>query len=67
VIPSYSLRADVFGMVRAADQSFSKYGHPSGGVVGPLGGAIFCMRDIFIVNEIRVQNETYILVGTFLG
>jgi hypothetical protein len=45
---------------------------PLGGVVGPLGGAlVFCMRDIFILDEIWTQYNIYIyiyiLVGTLLG
>jgi hypothetical protein len=45
-------------------------GHaPLGGAVGPLGGKarVVCMRDIFILNKIWIQNKIYILVGTFLA
>jgi hypothetical protein len=43
-------------------------GRAPGGTVGPLGGGEFaCMRDIFILNEVWVQDKIYILVGTFLG
>jgi hypothetical protein len=41
---------------------------PLGGVVGPVGGArVFCMRDIFILDEIWTQDKIYILAGTLLG
>jgi hypothetical protein len=36
---------------------------PPGGAVGPVGRAwVVCMRDIFILNEIWVQDKMYILV-----
>jgi hypothetical protein len=39
-------------------------GRPPVGAVGPRGGRLVCMRDIFILNEIRAQDEIYIFVGT---
>jgi hypothetical protein len=38
---------------------------PPGEALLALGGAwVVCMRDIFILNEIWVQDKIYILVGT---
>jgi hypothetical protein len=51
-------------------QRFLKCGAcPAGGAAGPLGlgGASFCVTDIFILNEIRTQDKLYILVVTLLG
>jgi hypothetical protein len=31
------------------------------------GGASFCTRNIFILNEIRAKDKIYISVGTLLG
>jgi hypothetical protein len=32
-------------------------GRPPGGASGPVGGRVFCMTDIFIVNEIWTQSK----------
>jgi hypothetical protein len=37
---------------------------PPGGAVGPLGGRLEWMRDIFMLNEIRTQ-EKYLFVRVF--
>jgi hypothetical protein len=47
-------------------------GRAPGDVVGPLargvgGELVICMSDIFILNEIWVQDKVSILVATFLG
>jgi hypothetical protein len=31
------------------------------------GGRVVCMRDVFILNEIRAQHKTHILVRTLFG
>jgi hypothetical protein len=38
-----------------------------GGAVGTLGGGLFYMSVIFILNEIWTQGKIYILVGTLFG
>jgi hypothetical protein len=41
---------------------------PGGGAVGFLERArVVCMRDIFILKEIWMQDKIYIFVGTLLG
>jgi hypothetical protein len=49
-------------------QRFSNCGPPpGGGAVGPLGeGRVYCIRDIFILNEIWMQGKIYILIGTLV-
>jgi hypothetical protein len=40
---------------------------PRGALLVLLGRRVVCMRDIFILNEIWVQDKIYILVGTLLS
>jgi hypothetical protein len=45
------------------DQMFSN----CGALMVFCGARVVCMRDIFILNEIRTQDKLYILVGNWLG
>jgi hypothetical protein len=37
------------------------------GCAPPGGARVVCMRDIFVLNEMWVQDKTYILGGFLLG